>query len=73
MALEKPQASDNTDDGAGWVIVDELVYSDVAPWPASADGQGDALQRVSSEPAHAGADPAGWQSSPPTPGTTPAN
>jgi hypothetical protein len=71
MTLEKPQASDNANDTAAWVIVDEVIYSDIPPWPGSTDGQGGALQRVSNEPIHAGNDPANWQSSLPTPGTAP--
>ncbi|MHC4518360.1 MAG: lamin tail domain-containing protein [Planctomycetota bacterium] len=71
VALEKPQVSDDTNDPVAWIVTDEVIYSDVSPWPARADGQGDALQRISSEPTHSGNDPANWRSSLPTPGNAP--
>jgi hypothetical protein len=50
-----------------YVLVEQVDYADAAPWPASADGFGDSLQRVSgslygNEPANwlaAAADPGG--------------
>jgi hypothetical protein len=68
VALEKPQASADRNDPVAWVIVDEVVFGDVLPWPAGADGQGDALQRISSESTHSGSDPTNWQASVPNPG-----
>jgi len=38
VALEKPQASADRNDPVTWVIVDEVVFGDVSPWPAEADG-----------------------------------
>ena len=46
IALEKMQPSDNSTDPAGWAVVDEVVYSDVAPWPTAPDGQGSSLERI---------------------------
>ncbi|MCX5644687.1 MAG: lamin tail domain-containing protein [Phycisphaerae bacterium] len=68
VALEKSQPGDNPADPIAWVLVDEVIYSDVAPWPAAADGQGSALQRVHAEAAYSGNDPTNWKAAPPTPG-----
>lgn len=48
VAIERPQASDDPSDplDISWVVVDEVVYADQPPWPASADGGGDALIRT---------------------------
>jgi hypothetical protein len=73
LVLEKPQVSDDTDDAVAWTIIDEVIYSDIAPWPSSADGQGDTLQRIDSEGILSGSDPANWRSSLPTPATAPPN
>ncbi len=67
LALEKPLASDLPSDPLGWVMVDEIIYFDRAPWPAAADGTGHALVRVL--PEVSGRDPANWYAAwPPTPG-----
>ncbi len=68
VALEKSLPGDNAGAPVAWVIVDEVIYSDAAPWPAGADGQGDALQRIMSGPDDSGNDPTNWQAVPPTPG-----
>ncbi len=58
IALERPQASDDplipTD--ISWIIVDEVIWMDEAPWPSAADGSGEPLLRVGS----AGNDPHSW-------------
>jgi len=60
-----------------WIRVDRVVYSDgshpkdfadgVDSWPAEADGQGLALDRI--DPAAYGNDPANWQAIDPSPGS----
>ncbi|MCH6256613.1 lamin tail domain-containing protein [Puniceicoccaceae bacterium K14] len=49
VALERPLNAGNTldSDEISWVVVDELFYFDQYPWPASADGKGKPLVRVS--------------------------
>ncbi len=68
IALEKAQPGESPAAPLAWVIVDEVIYSNAAPWPANADGQGSALQRVHTEAAYCGNDPANWKAAPPTPG-----
>lgn len=70
VVLERPMATDDPDDPA-WAIVDEVIYSNMAPWPTSPAGSGDALQRISAAPTESGNDPANWQSAAPTPGLAP--
>ncbi|MDD3276033.1 MAG: CotH kinase family protein [Kiritimatiellales bacterium] len=59
IALERPQASDDPllPDDISWIIVDEVTWSDEAPWPESADETGFPLIRTGS----AGNDPASWK------------
>ena len=49
-----------------YVVEDEVAYDDRAPWPESADGDGDALTRTGLWTF--GRDPAAWQAARPTPG-----
>lgn len=55
-----------------YIRVDRVVYSDGShpigddPWPAGADGAGDALHRINA--AEYGNDVINWQAAPPTPG-----
>ncbi len=58
IALESPQPSDNPADpeSISWIIIDEIIWLDHAPWPAAADGTGLALKRVG----YAGNDPLSW-------------
>ncbi|MDA1044593.1 MAG: lamin tail domain-containing protein, partial [Verrucomicrobia bacterium] len=58
LTLEKPQDPDFPSITISWIIVDEVVYLDEAPWPAGTDATGAGLQRVSNQ--GAGADPAVW-------------
>jgi hypothetical protein len=67
VALEKSQPGADGDPRV-WVVLDEVIYSDVSPWPAGPDGQGDALQRRAADPTRSGNDPANWHPAAPTPG-----
>jgi hypothetical protein len=71
LALEKSQAGADVTDAAGWVTVDEVVYSDVSPWPAGSDGEGESLRRIHTDATHSGNDPANWESVSPSPGIAP--
>jgi len=58
LALERPQASDDLldPDNISWIIVDEVIWLDEAPWNPNADGTGLALMRTGT----AGNDPLSW-------------
>jgi len=71
ISLKRPQAPDIPGDPVSWVIVDEVIYSDVPPWSAEADGTGLALQRIYADEEHSGNDPANWRIDSPTPGSGP--
>ena len=66
VALEKPQYPDLPGDPYSWVIVDEVIYGNQDPWPAGANGAGNALQRLSVS--QSGNDPANWIAAAPSPG-----
>ena len=68
LALEGSLAPEKPDDPLSWVIVDEVIYSDVSPWPDSADGMGDVLQRILADEYHSGNDPDNWTAGIPSPG-----
>jgi len=67
VSLEKPQYPDLPGEVYSWVILDEVVYGNQHPWPASANGSGDALQRVAVW--RSGNDPANWVAAAPSPGS----
>jgi hypothetical protein len=68
VAVERPEAPDQPGDPPVWVIVDEVIYGDVPPWPEQPDGAGEALQRIYADQYHSGNDPANWQAATPSPG-----
>ena len=64
LQLERPE--DELQLGLGYVLVDRVRYDDLAPWPTSADGQGDSLHRVAAD--DFGDFTASWIAQAPTPG-----
>jgi len=70
LVLQKPDAPQTLpgpDFGlVPYVTIDRIDYSDVAPWPAAADGAGLSLQRISVSTY--GNDPVNWTASTPNPG-----
>ena len=65
VELVKPD-SPQLDGSVPGVLVDKVIYADTLPWPASADGFGLSLQRVSNT--GYGNDVTNWVSAVPTPG-----
>lgn len=63
LALERPQAPELPGEGVSWVIVDEVFYFHLSPFPTTAGGGGHALHRVSATAS--GADPTNWVAAPP--------
>jgi hypothetical protein len=58
---------DNPDpDGVPYIVVDQVKYGELLPWPTSADGGGMALQRLT--PENYGNDVINWNALPPEPG-----
>jgi hypothetical protein len=66
IALERPQGPDVPGGEISWVVVDEVLYADQAPWPCGSDGSGNSLQRLNLL-LH-GSDPLNWSAEPPTAG-----
>ena len=71
LRLEQPQApliATNGEAVIPFVVVDEVDYSNAAPWPEAAAGLGPSLERINSSAY--GNDPANWRASPgpPSPG-----
>jgi len=69
LALERPQEPDAEGEGVSWVIVDEAIYSSLAPWP-DASANGAALHRIDLR--HSGNDPLNWTAARHTPLATSA-
>jgi hypothetical protein len=63
VALQRPDVPDGDD--IPYILVDEIEYADVSPWPPIADGIGPSLQRI--EVTEYGNDAANWTSVIPTP------
>lgn len=53
-------APDDPSELIGWLLEDEVIYDNLAPWPSAAGGTGESLQRVA--PLAYGNDPASWSS-----------
>jgi hypothetical protein len=71
VAVERPQAADVAGDPVSWIVVDEVIYGNQAPFPREPNGGGFALQRVASS--RHGLEPANWISASPTPGIATAS
>jgi hypothetical protein len=64
---DTPQGPGTPDPGfVPQILVDEVRYSPLPPWPGGAAGTGQSLQRI--HPLHFGDDPAHWRVAPPTAG-----
>jgi len=64
---EQPKMPPHPDAGTvPYVLVGQVNYSNLNPWPIGADGTGDSLQRLVS--GEYGDDPVNWQVAAPTPG-----
>ena len=64
---DTPQQPPHPDAGfVPYILVEQVSYADTAPWPASADGAGDSLQRRN--PTEYGNDPVNWLAGGPTAG-----
>jgi len=66
VAVERPQEEDVPGEGISWVIVDEAIYFDQAPWPPNADGEGLSLNRLADD--FSGNAPDNWAAWIPNPG-----
>lgn len=68
IVLERPDNPNitATETVVPYYLVETVTYSDVAPWPASADGGGYSLHRI--EPTLFADDPLNWQAAAPTAG-----
>ncbi|HEX5219160.1 MAG TPA: lamin tail domain-containing protein [Verrucomicrobiae bacterium] len=74
LELWRPDVPQTAPPEAGFVpqlLVERIAYTDLPPWPTSADGQGASLQRIVS--LHYGNDPVNWKAAAPTAGTTNAS
>ncbi|MEM7394534.1 MAG: hypothetical protein AAF492_19545, partial [Verrucomicrobiota bacterium] len=70
IALEKPQAPDAIGESISWIVIDEVIYFDRAPWPIDADGTGRPLQRLTDQ--GDGNNPTNWAAGfAPSPGLSP--
>lgn len=66
VELQKPDAPDLG--LVPYIAVDHIEYLDTTPWPASADGTGDSLKRITAS--LYGNDPVNWTGGTPTPGAS---
>jgi hypothetical protein len=64
---DPPQGSTSPDAGfVPYVLIEQVNYSDLLPWPVAADGSGASLQRIVA--AEYGNDPVNWKAEAPTTG-----
>jgi hypothetical protein len=69
IALQEPQEADPPQTPTTWwIITDQVIYGDYAPWPTSPDGTGTALVRSSSAASASGDNPTNWTAGTATPG-----
>lgn len=68
VAPDNPQTTGPDIGFVPYVLMDKVAYTDVAPWPANADGLGASLQRLNF--AAYGNDPANWTAAAPTAGSS---
>jgi hypothetical protein len=68
LAPDNPQTLPPDVGYVPYVMIDRVVYTDVAPWPANADGFGASLQRVNVS--NYGNDPVNWFAGTPNAGTS---
>ncbi len=69
IELRKPDLPTTND--VPYVLVEQITYSDTAPWPAEADGTGFSLQRNDDQAF--GDDPINWTAAAPNPGQEGSN
>jgi len=69
IVLQEPQEADPPQIlSIWWIDIDQVIYSNQDPWPASLDGTGTALHRISLGPDDSGDAPNNWQADAPSPG-----
>jgi hypothetical protein len=66
LDLSMPNDPDPITEEFEYIRVDRVNYNDKAPWPTTADGEGDSLDRITDS--DYGNDVANWQAGSPTPG-----
>jgi hypothetical protein len=67
IGLERPQLPDLPDDPVSWVLLDEVIYFNQAPWPEGANETGFSIERINSQ--ICGNFPYNWRLSPAAGGT----
>jgi hypothetical protein len=67
VELRRPDLPETNTLDVPYILVERVKYSDMAPWPTSADGTGLSLQRI--VPTDYGNDPTNYVAAGPTPGS----
>jgi hypothetical protein len=65
LAIERAHFTDDPLNPVTWVVVDEVIYADLPPWPCGADATGNSLHRFNF--GSAGSNPFNWTVGLPTP------